>query len=277
MSDKFRRHRFLATMAIPLAASLIAVATLSCQPQIANGNSLKILLPLYIYPNWYEADNYIWSQVTNAAEKVPIVAIINPHNGPDGSPPNQDYARGLEDLNRAGVKMLGYVYTKYGDRPLAEVKQDIDLYYQHFGVKGIFLDESASSENQIAYYQDIYRHIKAKDAQAQVVINPGTHTDAVYLTSPAADTAVIFENFSDNWNRYQPRPYVSRQPSQHFAGLIHSVPDAATMKSHIDQAIERNIGYIYITDDRPDRGDGDPWNSLPTYWQEEVTYIQSLL
>ena len=57
---------------------------------------------------------------------------------------------------------------------------------------------------------------------------------------------------------------------------ISEPTDATTMKSHIDRAIARNIGYIYITDDSPTGSDGDPWNSLPSYWQKQVDYISSL-
>ena len=282
--SKFKLIRFITAVAV--VATAVSCEQYSArekshavefsQSQVAKANSLKILLPLYIYPNWYEPDNYTWSQVVTAAKQVPIVAIINPNNGPDGNPPNEDYARGLEDLKQAEVTTIGYVYTKYGDRPIAEVKRDIDLYYQYFGVQGIFLDESASNVAQIDYYQDIYRYIKAKGDRELVVINPGTHSDREYITRPAADTSVIFENYSHAWGEYQPQAYVDSNHSKHFASLIHSVSDAATMKSYLDKAVERNIGYIYITDDSPNNDDGDPWNSLPPYWQEEVNYIRDL-
>ena len=259
-----------------LLAILVVFILLSCQSQAVIDNPLKILLPLYIYPNWYEAEAYVWSDVARAADRVPIVAIINPNNGPNGKPPNQDYERGLKDLRQSDITILGYVYTKYGDRPIEEVKRDIDLYHNYYDVNGIFLDESASNVKQIKYYHDIYYYIKTKTNLDQVVINPGTHTDEAYLTQPAADTSVIFENYSEAWEGYKPQSYLSRYKSKHFASLIHSVPDAATMKSHIDRAVARNIGYIYITDDSPTDNDGDPWNSLPSYWQEEVEYIQFL-
>ena len=37
---------------------------------------LQILLPLYIYPNWYDKNKYVWKQVIAAAKKVSIVVII---------------------------------------------------------------------------------------------------------------------------------------------------------------------------------------------------------
>lgn len=260
------------TIAIVLAASLMFC---SAQQEVPTG-SVKILIPLYSYPTWYNPSTYIWSDIAAAASKVPIVAIINPYNGPDGSPPNKDYVRGLQDLRQANVTILGYVFTKYGDRSIAEVKQDIDLYNNYYNINGIFLDEAASSANQLDYYQDIYEYIKTETNLDLVVLNPGTHIDRTYLARPAVDIAVIFEDDSQAWLEYEPQSYLSRYEPGHFASLIHSVPDAATMKSHIDRAIARQIGYIYVTDDSPTSPDRDPWNSLPSYWQEQVDYIQSL-
>lgn len=265
--DKFKLNQLVIVF-------LVFLTILSCKSPAVESNPIKVLLPLYIYPNWYEPENYVWQDVARAAEQVPIVAIINPNNGPDGQPPNQDYQRGLQDLRESNITILGYVYTKYGDRPIEEVKQDIDLYNNYYDIDGIFLDESASNVKQVDYYQNIYSYIKTKTNLDQVVINPGTHTDEEYLTRPTTDTAVIFENYAQAWHGYKPQAYVDRYQSKHFASLIHSVPDADTMKSLIDRAIAHNFGYIYVTDDSPDSNDGDPWNSLPSYWQEEINYIQ---
>ena len=249
----------------------------SCQFPAARANTPEILLPLYIYPNWYEPENYVWSNVVDAAVKVPITAIINPNNGPDGKPPNDDYKKGIADLRQADITILGYVYTKYGDRPKEEVIQDIILYARYYDLDGIFLDESASNAQQVDYYQEIYNYIKQHTHLNRVIINPGTHIDEKYLTKPATDTAVIFENYPQPWEQYQSQPYTKNYRAQHFAILIHSVADPAKMEKYIDLAIARNMGYIYVTDDSPDNEDGDPWNSLPSYWQEEVDYIQSAL
>lgn len=260
-----------------IGAILMMLILSSCQSQATIRKPPKILLPLYIYPNWYEPENYLWSEVVSAAAQVPIVAIINPNNGPDGQPPNDDYKKGLEDLKASNIETLGYVYTQYGDRPKAEVIQDIILYARHYDVDGIFLDESASNAEQINYYQDVYNYIKQETNLNQVIINPGTTTDEEYLVKPAADTVVIFENYPQSWEEYETQSHNGNYKTERFASLIHSVQDASSMKKYIDQAISRNIGYIYITDDSPQSQDGDPWNSLPSYWQEEVDYIQSLM
>ena len=276
MKFLFLRVKAISNLAKILILVLLGFIVFYCQSQAKVASPMKILLPLYSYPNWYQSENYLWSKVASAGKEVKIEAIINPHNGPDAQPPNQDYQRGLQDLRASDITILGYVSTRYGDRPIDQVKQDIDLYDNFYDLDGIFLDESASDLKQLSYYQDIYRYIKTTTNYEQVVINPGTHTDEAYLSRPAADTAVIFEDYSAAWSNYQAQSYQNRYKSKHFASLIHSVPDVQTMKSYIDLAVARNIGYIYITDDSPDSDDSNPWNSLPSYWQEEVEYIQAL-
>lgn len=252
------------------------ILILSCQPQVVRGNSLKILLPLYVYPNWYDPENYLWSEVISAAAKVPIVAIINPNNGPDNKPPNHDYQKGLADLRTTKISILGYVYTQYGDRSITEVINDINLYARYYDLDGIFLDETASDAETIDYYQKIYHYVKTKTHLKQIIINPGTDLDEGYLAQPVADTAVVAENYAQIWQQYQPQLYHRNYPANRFASLVHSVTDVSTMKNCIDLAIARNFGYVYVTNDSPQSADGNPWNSLPSYWQEEVDYIKSL-
>lgn len=257
--------------------TLLSTSLVVCSAkQQVNTTEVKLLVPLYSYPTWYNQETYFWPEVVKAAKKVPITAVINPNNGPGGGPPNQDYVKGLEDLRKANMNILGYVATNYGKRNIAEVKADIDIYNTHYDIEGIFLDEAASGADKLDYYQEIYNYIKNLPNLETVILNQGTHPDEGYLTKPAGDIAIIFENYSTAWPEYKPSSYVSNYDAKRFSCLIHTVPDAATMKSHIDRAVERNVQYVYITDDSPDNPDKDPWNSLPSYWQEEVNYIQSL-
>ena len=247
-------------------------------------SKLKILLPLYIYPNWYDKNNYIWKQVIAAAKKVSIVAIINPNNGPDMAPPNADYQQGIKDLHQAGIEVIGYVPSNYAKRGLPAIKADIDLYVRYFNVEGIFIDEAANTPEQLNYYHQIYRYIKSRSPSSNskhypgytVTINPGTAIDESYLSQPVADTVVLFENKQKNWKNYRPPAYISRYSSQHFATLIHTTADRKLMKNSLDRAAKSGFGYVYITNDSTDTANHNPWDTLPPYWQAEVNYIQQL-
>jgi Spherulation-specific family 4 len=230
---------------------------------------LQALIPLYMYPQVINGRSN-WQPLVEAARKIPVVVIINPNSGPGGKP-NSDYAQGLKLLQQGGVKTIGYVATNYGKRPIDQVKADVDLYAAYFNVQGIFLDEGASDAKQLSYYAEIYRYIKSKKKLQQVIINPGTQIDEAYFSKPAADQAVIFENFGREWPNYQPSAYLAKYDRQHFALMLHGVVDRAKMQSYIDLAVKRNIGYVYITND----ADSNPWDSLPAYWQAEVEAIRS--
>jgi Spherulation-specific family 4 len=266
----------LAALSLPIGVTLnsmmhseenkgAAVATVKKKEPV-----LQVLIPLYLYPSVVNGQSN-WQPLADAAAKVPIVAIINPHNGPGGRP-NSDYLAAMKLLQNAGVKMIGYVATNYGKRSWDQVKTDIDLYEKYFNVQGIFLDEAASEAKHLPHYGQIYNYIKSKAKLRQVVANPGTHIDEKYFSQPAADRAVIFENAGQEWPKYKPSSYLSKYSRQHFALMLHGVPDRQTMQQHLDLAVQRNIGYIYITNDL---ANSNPWDSFPSYWQAEVESIRA--
>jgi Spherulation-specific family 4 len=234
-----------------------------------NQPRLQALIPLYIYPQIINGRSN-WLPLVEAARKIPVVAIINPNSGPGGKP-NTDYAQGLKLLQQGGVKTIGYVATNYGKRPIDQVKADIDLYDAHFKVQGIFLDEGASDAKSLNYYATIYRYVKSKKQLQQVIVNPGTQIDEAYFSKPVADQAVIFENFGREWPKYQPSHYLTKYDRQRFALMLHGVIEQTKMQNYIDLAVQRNIGYVYITND----ADSNPWDSLPSYWSAEVEAIRS--
>lgn len=261
----------------------IRTAFLSACCSAAFAGELSILLPLYSYPNWYAgAAAYEWDDVASAASQVPITAIINPNSGPNGGPPNADYIHGMSDLMAAGVTMVGYVYTSYGNttlRPLLDVQHDIDLYDQHFathGISGIFLDEASNDPAKAPYYAALYNYIKSKPHLSKVITNPGINIPETFVATPTADTTVIYESTS-GWAGYGADPYVANYSAGRFASLMLNVPTIAEMHASIDLAVQRNIGYVYVTDDTILASPNDnPFDRLPTYWQNEVSYVASV-
>mgnify|MGYP001357080129 CR=1 FL=1 len=60
----------------------------------ATAVDVRILIPLYSYPQWYAPAIYSWDDVARAAAEVPVTAVINPANGPGPGFPNSDYTHG---------------------------------------------------------------------------------------------------------------------------------------------------------------------------------------
>ena len=252
-------RRLLPGIAAALAAGVVAA-----------GNDLRILIPLYNYPTWWTPATYIWTNVVAAARQVPVCAIIDPADGPDGPAPNADYQHGMDDLRAGGVEMLGYVDSNYGNRPIAAVKSNIDTYATGWNVNGIFVDQASTAANRLAYYGELYDYIHSRTGLARVVINPGTVPDETYVSRPAADVTVWFENSNTDWSAWSPPVYGARHPMRGFGALVYDCATAAAMTQVVDQAVARRSGWVYVTDDRLP----NPWDTLPPYWTALVGRVK---
>ena len=90
--------------------------------------------------------------LNRAAERVPLVAILNPNSGP-GAGRNSDYVNAIQALRVSGGRVIGYVSSAYTTRAAEEVRGDIDRYYSFYEIDGIFIDEMTNDSNaeHVAY------------------------------------------------------------------------------------------------------------------------------
>ena len=241
---------------------------------------MKMAIPAY-----FSATSPYWTLQSSGGPvgRGPVrIAVMNPDSGPgiggpvlDPGPPDPDYVNTVNNTKAAGVRVLGYVSTDYGDRSLSAVTRDIDLYYKSYNVDGVFLDEAEYRDcTDDAYYQTLYNHIKAKGAGQEVILNPGTQTEECYADS--ADVIVNFEGTYDDYvNAYDNTEpaWVHNYPPWRFWHLVHSAPDEAAMREAVRLGKQRGAYYMYVTPDEMP----NPWNILPSepYWSEELTALSS--
>jgi hypothetical protein len=241
--------------------------------------AMDVLVPAYFYPSFDPALSQ-WDEMTAAAAAGGrITAIINPNNGP-GAAINSDYTRAVNDFRAAGGKVLGYVYTCYGNnncnpavgatRSAAEVLADAQKYRSWYGVDGIFLDEMSNSTAQLPFYQTVANGLRAAQPTGTIVGNPGTATPVDYLA--VADTIVTFENGTGTYAGAATQPWMSTAAPSRQANLLYNVGSEAAMRDLVSQAAQRNVGYLYITNDVLP----NPWDQLPSYWLAEVAAISAV-
>lgn len=219
----------------------------------------KMIVPAYFYPTASSP----WNQLTAAAGVE--IAIMNPGSGPGGAS-DPSYASAVNKAKSSGVKVIGYVATTYGAKPIASVKSEIDKYFSWYAVDGIFIDEAeyrATETADIPYYQQIYSYIKSKNAAARVVTNPGTIPDERFVAGNIADMVVIFEGSYDQYKLWSAPAWVANYPPQKFGHLVYQ-----TSRANVDAARSANSeGYVYITDDTLP----NPWDTLPPYFSCMLT------
>ena len=233
--------------------------------------ALNVLVPAYFYPEGARIG--YWNALNAAASKVPLIAILNPNSGP-GTSIDPNYTNVLASFLASGGRAIGYVYTGYGTRTLAVVKSEVDKYRTFYpGVEGIFVDEMANdgSASNLTYYGNLYAYIRSNQPSALIVGNPGTQTLEAYLTQPTADVLVTFET-DTGYPGYVPDAWTTNHGASNFCHLTYAVTNAATMMNYVQLAVARNVGWVFVQSDVLP----NPWDTLPTYWTNEVNFIQQL-
>src|SRR5882762_2738925 len=135
--DSHRKKLYISASAITLLVLSIATASIASPTYAAPTVHSGVVVPLYIYPD------STWTTIALTAKanpNVPIIAIINPNNGP-GSSSDPTYLAAVQNLQSSGVTVLGYVATGYGNNAISSEESQINKYHSWYNINGIFFDE----------------------------------------------------------------------------------------------------------------------------------------
>ena len=249
--------RVILGVALSVATSSMLTTGVRAEVKAPEPNCQSTIVPAYFYPGetWNELKSY---------KGITRVAIFNPASG-SGKEANPDYVNLLKDKSDE-VLIPGYVWAEYGKRDINLVKSEIDNYFNWYGTKDIFIDGVTTGSDNLLYFKDLYDYIKTRGGT--VILNPGTVPDEEYVK--IADMIIMTEGkYADYVNKKFPE-WVSKYPATKFGHLVYDTPKDSLAKA-MSLSKERNAGYVYVTDD----GGDNPWDTLPSYWQEETSLICS--
>jgi hypothetical protein len=167
---------------------------------------VSMLVPLYKYPDRESPTLYFWQEVALAAQQIPVMAIINPDEGPGIGGPNNDYQYAMNMLAASDVYMVGYIPADYGNRPLMDIQADIDEYSASWSpwLAGLFIDEVGGCN--MSYWRDgIYNYNST--CVTDVPVDPGLE--------PAADAGATprFQLSAPHPNPFNPRTVITFRAS----------------------------------------------------------------
>lgn len=185
-------------------------------------------------------------------------AVINVNSGV-GDDLDHVYVAMVKRLQAAGVRCLGYSSTRYGARPLDEVRREIDLWFTRYGVDGIFADEMEHETGQSLPY---YRRIKSACGTSRLVTNPGTsphksyrELDAIICVAETDQATYLTKTFPE-WTKIVP---------DSVCHIVFSVTDAAKVLAKINS--NANGCYFYLTTTVPKPGASGPeFNIQDSIW-----------
>jgi hypothetical protein len=255
-------------MQIQLGATIVSLpaATLSYPANSSCSNKISIAVPSYFYPDCATNPACYWGQLDAAIPTVGL-SVINPNSGP-GTSVDPNYVAQVTTTHSVGGTVIGYVYTSYGARSLADVESDVDAYYNWYNVDGIFFDEGYSADcSMLSYYEALNAYVKAKGGKGVTVVNYGTNTQECYIT--ASDILVDTESTYSDYVTWQPATWTSGYPASHFWQIVYDTPQNQ-IQNVLTLAAQNNAGWIYITSlTLP-----NPYNALPSYWSQEVSLLR---
>jgi hypothetical protein len=245
---------------IPLAlvaglALVVVTGDTPAQPQTLG-------VPAYFYPA--PNDGY-WRQLTEAPRGT--IVIVNPASGP-GPSVDARYAAMIPVLERAGCIPYGYVDTAYGFREPDQIVAEARLWSSWYGVKAVFLDQTAPTAAHLDYYRGIVGRLHADGFE--VAMNPGQpEVDPRYLD--LVEHVVLFEGAYETYLAASFPAWVKDYPPARVWHLVYDVPDSAVMSNVVRLARARHAGVVYATDGVMP----NPWQSLPPYWAAERRLTQN--
>lgn len=265
---RFLRH------VLPSLLFAIAIVLSLTAPCRAAG----LIVPSYFYPGTGGPGGVGdgWSAMDAAAAKVPLMAVFNPNSGPLPGPPDPNYLGAMNNLEAASGKVVAYVYTNSGNAPLASVESQISMYITQYGslINGIYLDGMLIAPGTLSYYQSLNSYIKGLSASYLVIGNPGLPFLNGVLPASYLSTAKIFNMFEGDGSQFAAYPngqtWLQSYPSSRFSNTIFNVPNSSLL-ADINKAIGLNSGYLYITD----RMSPNPYDQLPSYWDQEVAAVST--
>jgi hypothetical protein len=173
----------------------------------------------------------------------------------------------VRQAKAAGITILGYSSTAYGQRPTAAVEADVRNYKAWYGVTDIFLDVVNAVSSELPYYKQLSSYIHGVNPGSAVWLNPGYYPhDQGYMS--AANVLVTFEGPYAKYRSIQVPSWASRYRATRFAHTIYAA-SGSQLASAISLSRSRGAGYVYVTD----QSGSNPYDALPSYWRSEVAAI----
>lgn len=166
---------------------------------------------------------------------VDIIAILNPDSGP-GDAKDDHWTGVVGKLHAAHIRVVGYVDTAYAGVSQSDADSRIDMYYNWYGVDGIFFDDATPDNHD--YYQALTHHAKTGAPGKLSIINPGAAVPGEY--ADAADIVIVYEN-----DAVPSGIETSGLPSSHVGVLVHGTDDSGS----VFDAVKDSAGYVYTSPD----------------------------
>jgi Spherulation-specific family 4 len=222
-------------------------------------------VPRMLVPAYFDPPSRQWTNALSAPAQT--ILIVNPNNGP-GTSPAANYQRLISHARATGHEMIGYVYTRYGARPVSTVEGDMNRWSSLYGVHDIFFDEVSQSSAQLSYYRTLTAYASAHGAKL-TVLNPGTVPAQAYFG--LGSVVVTFEDTYAAFQHARFPAWLRNEPAGQQANIVYAVPSAADAQATLASMHSHGVGVGYVTG--AGSGGSNPYDTLPPYYDSETGWL----
>jgi hypothetical protein len=259
-SPKRKHHKHAAAQHGSSATSSSgAPASQPTAPVVAAGCQ-STFVPAYFYAS---SD---WTQAIDT-KPAPGVMLLNVDSGP-GTGPLSHFRILTRQAQAAGITVLGYSSTEYGQRSISSVETEIRDYKSWYGVNGIFLDLIQGTSGEFSYYQQLSKYIHAQISGAVIWLNPGSFPEPSFMS--IANVVMVFEGSYASYVSDQVPSWVKQYSPSQFAHVLYATPQS-DFASAVNLSRSRRAGHLFVTN-LP--GSPNPYGSMPSYWSQEAKTIE---
>jgi hypothetical protein len=206
------------------------------------------------------------------------IMIVNENNGDDTSY-QPAIAAAIRSARARGIFVVGYVYTGYGQRDPAVVRDRVDAVYRNYLLDGIFFDEAPTDclaanpfgGTNYSHYQRLSEYVRTRQVGGRLVIlNPGTQP-ANDCWMSIANILVTAESSSlaDYTTNYQDQAWFHQYPPERFWHIVYAAPGKNQLGQILALSQARGAGWLYVTD----LGGDNPYAGPPAYWNAETSMV----
>jgi glutathione peroxidase-family protein len=248
-----------AATGVPAAASVTPAAP-AAPAEAAPAACRHTFVPAY---PWSSA---FWTRAINSKPK-PGVMILNVTGTGAGTAAVAHFQSLVNRARKAGVTVLGYSSTEYGQRPAAQVETDAKNYKAWYKVNGMFLDLTANTSGELGYYRTLASYIHKVSPGSVIWLNVGAYPARGYMS--VGNVVVAFEGSYASYRSQQVPSWTSHYRARRFADVIYATP-ASDLIGAVSLSKRRHVGSLFVTNLA---GSPDPYSALPSYWASEVSDV----
>ncbi|NJQ05436.1 spherulation-specific family 4 protein [Streptomyces lonarensis] len=237
---------------------------LATQPVVRPPTGAGLVAPGFAHPMVAPLE---WAEL--ARSDIPVRwAVLDVANGP-GLRPDRFAASACAALRVRGRTVLGRLALGGGTRRPAEVLADAERHLSWYRVQGFHLAEVPSSPEGLDAVRRVTRALRGLAPGARIVLDHGRHPYEGY--AELGDQLVTFRGRWRDYRWSQVPGWTARYPAERFCHAVCEVPPTRLAEA-LRVARWQGAATYYLTD-RSARHGGDPWSSLPGFWDALVSCV----